>query len=460
MSAGLLQESPSNAQPSAAPTVDVDVDELIIDRAISCPVYDKDGMLLIAAGCTITAEIKRNLKARHVAKIAVSAADADVVTLGRIAADDSAGRVQLDSELTSRLDQIIDSSNLEVQNRGPAVKERVVFLGKKGYDSKQREKLLENHQENGRALGDMIQTALRGNTLDGQCLAQMTSTYVDELTRDTDSAVTSAMSCVPDNAFIERSLEVTMLAMAIGIECGYDGDHLRDLGVCALVNDWGMMKVPQELRESQRRLTAMELLEIKKHPIYSLEMLQKVSSLPQIASIVAYQVHESPNGKGYPRGRKGNSIHPFARIIHVADAYVALTKARPYRPPFMRYSAMENMILMARDRSVDPDMVRNLLRIQSLFPIGSLVALSDGSVARVMRRNVENYTQPLVQRIQDKSGRRVEPAQGEEFIDLAESGLAVVQALPNPGSGEISFDRQNADSAAPRDSVANSGRRT
>jgi hypothetical protein len=110
---------------------------------------------------------------------------------------------------------------------------------------------------------------------------------------------------------------------------------------------------------------------------------------------------------------------------------------------------MENLILMARDRTVDADVVRSLLRTQSLFPIGSLVALSDGSVARVMRRNQENYTQPLVQRIQDRSGRPLNPSPGAMLIDLAEAGLSVVQALPNPGSNEMPLDKSAGLSVSP-----------
>ncbi|MGE3314380.1 MAG: HD-GYP domain-containing protein [Planctomycetaceae bacterium] len=435
----VLKDAPG-ANPAEARTVDVQVDELIIGRAISCPVYGSDGLLLIAAGCTITSEIKRNLKARNILNLAVSEADAEIVTLGKVATEPTAA-LTLDTELTTKIDQIIDAGTLEVRNRGPAAKESVVFLGRKAYDLKQRARLVESHAENGRALAQMIQSALRGETIDGVGLSNMTALYFDELTRDTESTLTSAVGCIPDDDHLARSLEVSLLSMAIGVESGLDADNVRDLGICALVNDWGMMRVPKEVRNATRRLTSIELLEIKKHPIYSLEMLQKVSSLPRIASIVAYQVHESPNGKGYPRGRCGNSIHPFARIIHVADAYLALTKLRPYRPPFMRYSAMENLLLMARDRSVDPDVVRTLLRTQSLFPIGSLVALSDGSVARVMRRNHENYTQPFVQRIQDRTGRLITPSPGAVLIDLAEAGLSVTQALPNPGSNEIPLDK-------------------
>ena len=182
------------------------------------------------------------------------------------------------------------------------------------------------------------------------------------------------------------------------------------------------------------------MLEIKKHPIYSLEMLQNVSSLPRVVSVIAYQVHERFNGTGYPRGRKGNSIHLFARILQIADAFIGMTSPRPYRPPMMRYAAMECLIRQAKERYVDPEVVRALLKIQSLFPIGSFVTLTDGSVAQVVRRNQDYYTEPIVARVQDSQGNSVDPEDDSNLIDLREAdGLGVQQALPTPGSNEIAF---------------------
>ncbi len=432
--------SVENKAGSSGGTVDVAIDDLIIGRAIQFPVNDKDGVLLLAAGATITSEIKRSLKARSIQHIAVNKADVGTVTLGGLTAEDNERALQLGMELTTKLDQIIDGGLLTVKNTGEAVKDQVVFIGCKAYDRKQRERLVESHNENGKQLGSMIGQALRGNQADGSQLANMTATYLKELTADADNVLTSAMNCSPDNEFASRALEVSLLSMAIGVEMGFDADNVRDLGLCGLVNDWGMMRVPAEMRNAPRRLTNAEMLEIKKHPIYSLEMLQRVSSLPQVASVVAYQIHEQPNGRGYLRGRKGNTIHAFARIILVADNYIGLTRKMPYRPPYMRYSAMECLVRMARDRAVDPEAVRALLRIQSLFPIGSYVTLSDGSVARVMRRNQDNYTQPIVQRVQDATGRRLTDPAETELINVAEAGLSVEQALPTPGSDEVPLD--------------------
>ncbi len=190
---------------------------------------------------------------------------------------------------------------------------------------------------------------------------------------------------------------MSTLEMAIGVEMGLDATNVRHLSFAGLIHDWGMLRVPEKIRNAPRRLTSTGFLHIQKHPIHVLEILQCVSGILSVVPVVCYQIHERINGTGYPRARSGNAIHQFARILQVADAYVALTSPRPFRPPLMPYAAMECLVRLSRDRAVDPAVVRSLLQVLSLFPLGSFVTLTDGSVGRVLRRNGSHYTSPIVQ---------------------------------------------------------------
>jgi HD-GYP domain-containing protein (c-di-GMP phosphodiesterase class II) len=200
-----------------------------------------------------------------------------------------------------------------------------------------------------------------------------------------------------------------------------------------------MLRVPPEIRNARGCLATADWIEITKHPIYSLEILQRIAGLPPVVPLVVYQIHERPNGKGYPRGRSGANIHSFAKVVQVADIYTALRSIRPYRPPLMPYAAMECLIRQAQNHDVEPDVVRALLRIQSLFPLASFVTLSDGSVARVLRSNRDDYTRPVVQLLQDSRGKAAESHKEGILIDLRESPLSIQQALPTPGTQEVAL---------------------
>jgi HD-GYP domain-containing protein (c-di-GMP phosphodiesterase class II) len=203
-----------------------------------------------------------------------------------------------------------------------------------------------------------------------------------------------------------------------------------------------MLRVPEGIRNASHKLSSDDRLEITKHPIYSLEILERITLLPRIAPLVVYQVHERPNGQGYPRGRSGKHIHPFAKMVAVADTYTALRSVRPFRPPLSPYAAMECVIRQARDRHVEPDVVRALLRIQSLFPLGSYVTLSDSSVACVLRSNGDEYTKPIVQHVQDAEGNSIEADDDAALIDLLDSRLSIRQALPTPGTTEVGLSEE------------------
>ncbi len=421
--------------------VTVSSQNLIIGRKLEAPLFDTNGILLLAAGSVITYEIKLAIANRGNRSVCLSQRDAERVTLQQESLAAIPPVTAIETDLTRKIDAIIDAGLFTVQNHGPLVKEEVAILGRQAYNLEQHQRLVRQRLESSQTLNSLMNNALRGVPIDGQIVSSIAIEHLQEMTTDIDHVLGIAMQRFQQNDdFTGRSLEVALLAMAIGIEMDLDAKNIRHLAIAGLVHDWGMMLVPEEIRNASHRLNPREMLEIKKHPIYSLELLQQVSSLPSIVSVVAYQVHERFNGTGFPRGRCGHSIHPFARILQVADVFVGMTSPRPYRPPMMRYAAMEGLIRQAKERAVDPEVVRALLRVQSLFPIGSYVALSDGSVAQVLRRNRDYYTEPIVMRIQDCEGNPLPPDDEGNIIDLHEAKhLQVVQALAKPGSEETTL---------------------
>jgi hypothetical protein len=148
-------------------------------------------------------------------------------------------------------------------------------------------------------------------------------------------------------------------------------------------------------------------------------------------------VHERPNGTGYPRGRSRDTIHPCARILQVADTYLALTSERSFRQALMPHAAMECLLRQASENLIDGDAFRGLLRVLSLFPIGSLVKLSDGSTARVLRRNGNNYQSPIVLILEDKDGEATDPLDESLIVDPLQQNLKISEFLPSPDRTEI-----------------------
>ncbi len=414
------------------------IDDLVLGREISSPVYDDAGVLLLNAGSVITAEQKQQLRAHGVCRIVVSQEDVVHTRLNLTAAQqERRSTVPFDGAVAERLDRLVGSGMLEVSNSGPALKDRVVDHGRKAYDPKLRKHTEEQHQISVKAIEGMIASSSTGGSVNGKRVAFFVSTHVTSLIEDRDNVIGAALLTNQDPGLAEQSLSTALLAMAMGVELGLDAENVRNVGIIGLVQDFGMTQVPKTVLEAKRFLTPYEFLEIQKHPMHTVNILEKATGLPTMALPVAHQIHERPDGSGYPRGRTHDAIHLFARILHVADAYIALTSMRPNRPRLMRYAAIECLLRQAQLYHVDPDMVRSLLHVLSLYPLGSLVTLSDGSIAETLRSNGEDYTCPIVRLLQDSHGKPIDSNDDSALIDLSASELCVIQALPTPGRGEI-----------------------
>ena len=127
-----------------------------------------------------------------------------------------------------------------------------------------------------------------------------------------------------------HSERVSVVSVAIGRELGLEHEALEVLRLGALLHDIGKIGVPDEVLRKPGALTSAEYDTIKQHPVLGARILRSVPFLARHLPIVELH-HERPDGRGYPYGLRGDDIPLAARIVHVADAYDAMTSARAYR---------------------------------------------------------------------------------------------------------------------------------
>lgn len=204
-----------------------------------------------------------------------------------------------------------------------------------------------------------------------------------------------------------HSLNVSLLSMVIASSAGYSEGQVIEIGMGGLLHDVGMFLVPRSVQNGRHRLSSDGWFEVQKHPVLGLHLLERVKGLPDSVPIVAYQTHERENGRGYPRQRRSRFIHCFAKIVALADIYEAVSSPRPYREAMPPYAGTEMLVKMARQGLVSGEFVRAFLNAASLFPIGSLVGLSDGRTARVVGANGRSYTKPIVSVLVDENGKEL-----------------------------------------------------
>ncbi len=132
------------------------------------------------------------------------------------------------------------------------------------------------------------------------------------------------------------------LAIRVGEKLHLSGEQMGDLSYAAFFHDIGKARVPKHILQKSGRLTAEEWDVMKQHSTWGREMLEGTDFLQRAARIVE-ESHEHVDGRGYPKGVKGDEISLEARIVSVVDAYDAMTTHRTYRAAMTQEEAIREL---------------------------------------------------------------------------------------------------------------------
>ena len=145
-----------------------------------------------------------------------------------------------------------------------------------------------------------------------------------------------------DHSSTGLSEKVAHWAMQLGTAIGLPDEELTQLYKAALLHDIGTVGVPVDVLSKQSRLDPGEFNQVKRHPVISEEIVRALPRSEPLLPAVRHH-HERFDGAGYPDGIGGEAIPLFARIIAIADAFVAMTSDRPYRARRSREEAVRTL---------------------------------------------------------------------------------------------------------------------
>ncbi|MCD6454773.1 MAG: response regulator [Candidatus Aminicenantes bacterium] len=175
-----------------------------------------------------------------------------------------------------------------------------------------------------------------------------------------------------------HSIRVVEYAVLIAKEMGIeDPKFLNDLKIGALLHDIGKVGVPDRILRKKGPLTVDEMKAMRAHTVFGHKIISSVEFLKGAAEIVLYH-HERWDGKGYPFGRKGESIPLGARIFAVADAFDAMIFDRRYRKALSIREAIEEL-KRGKGTQFDPNVVEAFLRI----PLDKIIKIKSQTPRRL-----------------------------------------------------------------------------
>jgi len=183
-----------------------------------------------------------------------------------------------------------------------------------------------------------------------------------------------------------HSISVAVLAIVTGMVLKLDQLKLKNLGMGAILHDVGKSLVYGE-----------------EHTTLGFNLIRQNKEINVACAHVAYQHHERHDGKGYPRGLKGEQIHLFAGITAIADYYDNLVAPIDGDERMYPYQAIEKVVAES-GKMFHPDIVIAFTRNIVPYPVGSLVRINTGSLGVVIGLHNNYPTRPIIKLVTDKFG--------------------------------------------------------
>jgi putative nucleotidyltransferase with HDIG domain len=247
---------------------------------------------------------------------------------------------------------------------------------------------------------------------------------VDGVLQDQNAMLALTLIKSYDEYLFNHSVNVTVLCIALGQALGLDSETIKELGLGALLHDIGKVHWPETLYQKPRGLSDEEWALVQRHPLDGAGIVEKMGAVSSTTNEVILEHHLRYDRKGYPIVDAEKEPGFFGMIAQLADAYDAITTSRVYQNAFEPSRAVARLHSLA-GTIFDPKLLEVFVRMVGIYPVGSLVRLSTGEMALVVKANPADSSRPFVRLLFDRTGRRLAE---EQDVDLTER---------DPGTGQF-----------------------
>lgn len=210
----------------------------------------------------------------------------------------------------------------------------------------------------------------------------LVSAVYNSLVEDPDALLCMSMMMNSSDYLANHSIHVATIICYFAQKLGMSKKDCEQLTLVAYLFDIGMVRVTQNIRDKNGPLNREEWLEVQCHVQHSLDILAPLQ-LPPECLLAIEQHHERLDGSGYPNAYTGSKIHKYSRILAIVDSYDALTSVRKHQKPMSSAGALK--VLSNPENGYDQKLVLQFIRSMGVYPVGSLVILSNQSIALVTK---------------------------------------------------------------------------
>jgi putative nucleotidyltransferase with HDIG domain len=245
------------------------------------------------------------------------------------------------------------------------------------------------------AVRDTMRDIENGRIPSGKRINNVVDNMVSVTMKDHTTLLGLAMIKDYDNYTFNHSVNVGILALALGAYMGMDRDSLRDANTAGLLHDIGKTRIDKNILNKPGKLSDEEYELMKRHAENGAEIINKMQDIhPRVAEAVLGH-HIKHNRTGYPEWAREKSFNNITEMVAVADCYDAITTVRSYSLPTLPKGAIDIMRRLA-GTSLNGELVDKFEEMMGKYPVGTLVRLDSNEIALVVRPHpMENRTPSL-----------------------------------------------------------------
>jgi HD-GYP domain-containing protein (c-di-GMP phosphodiesterase class II) len=217
-----------------------------------------------------------------------------------------------------------------------------------------------------------------------------------------------------DEYTFTHSVNVCIFSVALGKKLGFSRLQLYDLGLAALLHDVGKARVPVEILNKTTGLDEREWRIMQAHPwlgSLTLFTMRTYDETPYRAILTAHEHHMKTDFTGYPKTLRPRELGIFSRIVSVADGFDAATTRRSYQTTPIEPDQVLREMWQNPKRGYDAILVKALINLIGVYPVGTCVILDTFEVAIVAAADPDGQqlNRPLVRIAVDADGGTVPP---------------------------------------------------
>ncbi len=226
------------------------------------------------------------------------------------------------------------------------------------------------------------------------------------------------------NLSVLHALNVSTLSMMVARHLEVDENTVQLIGMAGLLLDIGENRISSRVLRNRGHHSPQESREYHLHPFHAIDMLRRYPGFPEEVLDIIRSHHERLDGSGYPEKLKGDQIPLSVRIVSAVDQYDWLVNHPDTLEALCPAEALSKMY-KHQQHLFAPDVVVAMIQIFGVYPPGTVVTLSDGSLGLVLNINFDIRLKPLVLLYKPDAQKDSSPT-----IDLSsEPELSIVRAM-------------------------------